>query len=62
MSELTEIVLKCLTCGKENNTGKYTQNTTKEPFLYSHGYCSLDCARKDYGEILMNETPEDWES
>ena len=51
---LQEIVMKCLACGTEKMTGTYTSEGIGDGrFVYSHGYCSMSCARKQYGDDLI---------
>ena len=53
---LQEIVVVCLNCGAQNPTGKYTRvQNYDEQYAYSHGFCSLKCAEKQYPEMCFSE-------
>jgi hypothetical protein len=55
---LQEIVLVCLQCGTQHHTGQYSRiKSFDEAVIYSHGYCSMNCAEKQYpGIIELSET------
>jgi hypothetical protein len=65
-NNLVEIVLKCLNCGIEKQTGTYTQRVVGEEIVaYSHGYCNMRCAEEqlnfklsDYK--LLRDIKDEW--
>jgi hypothetical protein len=53
---LQEIVLVCMQCGTQNPTGKYTRvQSFDEKYTYSHGFCSIKCAEKQYPDMIFSE-------
>ena len=63
---LQEIVMVCLSCGTQKPTGTFTSRIDFDnQYAYSHGYCSVRCAEKQYPgvtELFSQYDLEDMEA
>ena len=53
VNNLQEIAVVCMECGSVRPTGTYTSpKNYEEKYAYSHGYCSMSCAEKQYPDLF----------